>query len=160
VGSPSEAPNGSKVGPQSLDEVFDQMRDEVSHGSDEEAAAEQYSLGVTYKELGMEEEAIQAFEAAAHSPRQRFEAASALGHLYLERGTIATAVEWFLRAAEAPAPSPDAGYELLYNLADTLEKAGDHARALAIFVEIEAETGGFRDVARRVDRLSKVQAKG
>jgi tetratricopeptide (TPR) repeat protein len=155
-----EAPNGAKAEPQSLDDVFDQMRDEVSRGPDEEAAAEQYSLGVTYKELGMEEEAIQAFEAAVHSPRQRFEAASALGHLYLERGTTATAVEWFLRAAEAPAPSPDAGYELLYNLAETLEKAGDQARALAIFVEIEAETGGFRDVAHRVDRLSKLQAKG
>ena len=157
---PAEAETGDKAGPHSLDEVFDQMRDEVGREPEEEAAAEQFGLGLTYKELGMEEEAIQAFEAAVHSPRQRFEAASALGHLYLERGSTATAVEWFLRAAEAPAPSPDAGYELLYNLAETLEKAGDHARALAIFVEIEAETGGFRDVASRVDRLSKVQAKG
>ena len=159
-GLPAEAPAGAKAGAGSLDQVFQQMRDEVGHGPEEEAAAEQYGLGLTYKELGMEEEAIQAFEAASRSPRQRFEAASTLGHLYMERGETTTAIEWFLRAAEAPASSPDAGYELLYNLAETLEKTGDHARALAIFVELEAESGGYRDVASRVDRLSKVQAKG
>jgi tetratricopeptide (TPR) repeat protein len=159
TGQPAEAPRGAKAGPQSLDQVFEQMRDEAGRGADE-AAAEQFGLGLTYKELGMEDEAIQAFEVAARSPRQRFEAASALGQLYLDRGDTSPAIEWFLRAAEAPASSPDAGYALLYNLADTLEKARDHARALAIFVELEAESGGYRDVASRVDRLSKVQAKG
>jgi hypothetical protein len=49
---------------------------------------------------------------------------------------------------------------LLYSLAETLEQANDHARALAIFVELEAESGGYRDAASRVERLSKVQAKG
>jgi tetratricopeptide (TPR) repeat protein len=157
-GAPGAA--GAAGTPQSLDQVFEQMRDEAGRGAEEEAAAEQFGLGLTYKELGMEDEAIQAFEVAARSPRQRFEAASALGQLYLERGDTGPAIEWFLRAAEAPASSPDAGYALLYNLADTLEKARDHARALAIFVELEAESGGYRDVASRVDRLSKVQAKG
>jgi lipopolysaccharide biosynthesis regulator YciM len=97
---------------------------------------------------------------AARSPRQRFEAASALGQLYLDRGDTGPAIEWFLRAAEAPASSPESGYALLYSLAETLEHANDHARALAIFVELEAESGGYRDAASRVERLSKVQAKG
>ena len=86
----SEAASAAPSAPQSLDQVFQQMRDEAGHGSAEEAAAEQYTLGLTYKELGMEDEAIQAFEAATSSPRQRFEAAAALGQLYLERGETAT----------------------------------------------------------------------
>ena len=64
------------------------------------------------------------------------------------------------RAAEAPAPTPDAGRALLYDLAQTLEAAGESARALAVFVELESESGGYRDVAGRIDRLSKVQARG
>jgi hypothetical protein len=68
-------------------------------------------------------------------------------------------VEWFERAAEAPAPTPDAGRALLYDLASTLETAGDGSRALAVFVELEAESGGYRDVARRIDQLSRVQAR-
>jgi lipopolysaccharide biosynthesis regulator YciM len=108
----------------------------------------------------MVDEAITALEEAARSPRQRFEAASMLARLRLERGETTAALEWFERAAEAPAPSADAGNALLYDLAETLEKAGEHARALAIFLELEAESGGYRDVASRIDRLSKVQAKG
>jgi tetratricopeptide (TPR) repeat protein len=146
--------------PRSLEQVFTEIRDEVGNSADEEAAAEQFGLAVTYKDLGMVDEAIAALEEAARSPRQRFEAASMLGHLLSERGQLGTAIEWFERATEVPPPTPDAGYALLYDLAETLEKAGEQARALAIFVELEAESGGYRDVANRINRLSKVQAKG
>jgi tetratricopeptide (TPR) repeat protein len=146
--------------PASLDDVFTQMREEAAQMPDEEAAAEQFGLAVTYKDLGMVDEAIAALQEAARSPRQRFEAASMLGGLLLERKDAAGAIRWFERAAEVPPPSADAGNALLYDLADALEKGGEHARALALFVELEAESGGYRDVAHRIDRLSKVQAKG
>jgi tetratricopeptide (TPR) repeat protein len=148
------------VSPESLDDVFSQMRDEVGHAPDEEAAAEQFGLAVTYKDLGMIDEAIASLQEAARSPRQRFDAASMLGTILIERNDAAGAVEWFERAAGVPAPTPDAGNALLYDLANALEKVGEPARALALFVELEAESGGYRDVAGRIDRLSKVQAKG
>lgn len=159
---PSRATSNAEGGSnsRSLDRVFSQMRDEVGQSSDEEAAAEQFGLAVTYKDLGMIDEAITALEEAARSPRQRFDAASMLARLLLDRHQAAEAVEWFERAAEAPAPSDEAGRALLYDLADTLEKAGEPSRAMAIFVELEAENGGYRDAAKRIDRLSKVQAKG
>jgi tetratricopeptide (TPR) repeat protein len=145
--------------PRSLDQVFSELRDEVSQGPDEEAAAEQFALAVTYQDLGMVDDAIEALQQAARSPRQRFEAGSLLGRLYRERGEAAQAVEWFERAAEAPPTSADAGRTLLYDLADTLESVGEHSRALAVFVELEAESNGFRDVTKRIDRLSTIQAK-
>ncbi len=153
IAAPGEATPG---GPESLDE-FEQMREEVSSSSAEEAAAEQYGLALTYRELGMIDDAIQALHAAAKSPRQRFEAASLLATLYLERDEVPTAIDWFARGAEAPAPTATAGRALLYAFAETLEKAGHHARALAVFVELEAEAGGYRDVAYRILRLSKLQ---
>jgi tetratricopeptide (TPR) repeat protein len=146
--------------PRSLDQVFRGMRDESNRASSEEAAAEQYRLALTYHEMGMADDAIKALEAAARSPRQRFDSASMLGRLYLERKDIAHAIEWLERAAEAPAPTPDAGRALLYDLAKTLESVGEHSRALAVFVELESESGGYRDVAGQIERLSKVQARG
>jgi lipopolysaccharide biosynthesis regulator YciM len=139
--------------------VFTQRREDVAQSSEEEAAAEQYALAVTYKELGMVDEAMTALEEAARSPRQRFEAASMLARLRLDHGDVDSAIEWFDRAAEAPAPTADAGHALLYDLAETLEKAGVRDRALVVFVELEAESGGYRDVAARIKRLSKAQAK-
>jgi tetratricopeptide (TPR) repeat protein len=155
----SGASAGAGTG-RSLDQVFQEMRDDVGRDSAEEAAAEQYRLALTYKDLGMTEEAVAALEGAARSPRQRFDACSLLGRLYVESNDPARAIEWFERAAEAPAPTPDAGRALLYGLAETLERTGEHARALAVFVELESESGGYRDVAGRIERLSKVQTKG
>ena len=144
----------------SLDQVFRGMRDESSRASSEEAAAEQFRLAVTYHEMGMPEDAVKALEAAAKSPRQRFDAASMLGRLYLERSDTVHAIEWLERAAEAPAPTPDAGRALLYDLAKALESAGEQTRALAVFVELESESRGYRDVSGQIERLSKVQARG
>ena len=146
--------------PRSLDQVFRGMRDDSSRASSEEAAAEQYRLALTYHEMGMADDAIKALEVAARSPRQRFDAASMLGRLYLERNDPSHAIEWLERAAEAPAPTPDAGRALLYDLATTLESVGEKSRALAVFVELESESGGYRDVAGQIERLSKVQARG
>ncbi|MEZ5284003.1 MAG: tetratricopeptide repeat protein [Vicinamibacterales bacterium] len=103
-------------------------------------AAEQYRLALTYHEMGMAEDAMTALEQAAKSPRQRFDAASMLGRLHLEQDKADKAVEWFERAAEAPAPTPDAGRALSV-------RSGQHARnhwkrrpaRSAIFAELEAE---------------------
>ena len=146
--------------PRSLDQVFRGIRDDSSRQSNEEAAAEAYRLALTYHEMDMTDDAIKALEMATRSPRQRFDAASMLGRLYLERKDIEHAIEWLERAAEAPAPTPDAGRALLYDLAKVLESKGEHSRALAVFVELEAESGGYRDVDEQIERLSKVQARG
>jgi len=150
----------SAPAPRSLDQVFRGLRDESNRQSAEEAAAEQYRLALTYHEMGMTEDAMKALEGATRSPRQRFDAASMLGRLYLERKDMEHAIEWLERAAEAPAPTADAGRSLLYDLAKTLELVGESSRALAVFVELESESGGYRDVSGHIDRLSKVQARG
>ncbi len=158
---PAPAPPAPQApAPRSLDQVFRGLRDEASRQSAEEGAAEQYRLALTYRDMGMMEDAVKALEAAARSPRQRFDAASMLGRLYLDSKDMPQAIEWLERAAEAPAPTADAGRALLYDLAETLETMGESSRALAVFVELESESGGYRDVAGRIDRLSKVQARG
>ena len=81
----------------------------------------------------------------------------------LERGCLSVfvqAVEWFEKAAQAPAPTAQEGHDLLYDLADALEKEGEIARALAVALELQADAGDYRDVAARIDRLTKVQARG
>ena len=83
-----------------------------------------------------------------------------LGRLYLQRQDPAKAVEWLERAAEAPAPTADGGRELLYDLGATLESIGEVSRALAVFMELQADAGDYRDVGARVDHLARVQTGG
>ena len=90
-------------------------------------------------------------------PLLRFRAAAQLGRIYIEGGDITTGVEWFERAAEAPAPTPDEGYAVLYELAAALETQGESARALAILMELDADAGGYRDVRDRIAQLTRAQ---
>jgi len=146
--------------PEELAKAFKDFHSEVSRRDGSDEAAQHLKLARTYLEMGMSEEAIGALETAAASPRHRFEAGALLARLYRTRQDLRRAIEWFERAAEAPAPAAEAGRELLYELGSTLELSGDTSRALAVFLELHADAGGYRDVAARVDRLGRVQTGG
>jgi hypothetical protein len=144
----------------SLDDAFQDFRSEVSRQSGSHEAGEQMTLAKTYLEMGMVDEALAALTEAARAPAYRFEAGSLLGRLYQKKNDLAHAAEWLERAAEAPAPSAGEGRELLYELGAILETVGETARALAVFLELQAEAGEYRDVAARVERLARVQTGG
>ena len=83
-----------------------------------------------------------------------------LGRMYKDSGDLPQAIEWLTRAAEAAAPAAEDGRALLYDLAVTLEAAGESLAALAVFLELQAEAGDYRDAAERAERLARVQAGG
>jgi tetratricopeptide (TPR) repeat protein len=131
----------------------------VTHSTSESADGD-YRLGLSLYEAGRVEEAQVRLESASRIPRSRFLAASLLGRILRDQGAAAQAIEWFERAAQAPAPTRDQGHQLLFDLAQALEAAGETARALAICMELQADAGNYRDVAARIDRLANVRARG
>ena len=153
----SEA-EGSGTGEES--DSFQDFRQEVSRQSGSDQSAQHMTLGRTYLEMGMPDEALGSLQIASRSPRFRFEAASLLGRIFMERADTAQAIEWLERAAEAPAPSAQEGRALLYDLGTLVEQSGETARALAIFLELQSEAGEYRDVAERVERLARVETGG
>jgi len=156
ISSPPAAP-----GPASdLDTVFTQLRDEASRRSATDVAEGEYRRAMVLREAGDVDGCLVALEAASRAPKLRFATASLLARLYVERGQTAQAIEWFEKAAQAPAPTPDELHQLLYDLAAALESVGEVARSLAVSMELQADAGAYRDVAARIDRLAKAQARG
>lgn len=146
--------------PAGLDAVFNDFRSELSKQADASEAAEYLGLAKTYLDMGMSDEAIDALKTAARAPSHRFEAASLLGRLLLKQNDLPNAIEWLGRAAQAPAPGINEGRELLYDLASSLDAAGETARALEVFLELQTNAGDYRDVPARIERLARVQAGG
>jgi tetratricopeptide (TPR) repeat protein len=142
-----------------LDEVFRDFRDEVSRQTAADEAEQHYKVAMTYREMGMLDDAVRELELAARAPRLRFEAASSLARLVRDRGDVPSAIDWFERAAEAPAPTPEAGRALLYELGQALENCGEVARALAVYLELQADAGDYADLKPRIERLSRVQTE-
>ena len=144
---------------ENIEEVFEEIRAGVED-DDAEFAAQYLKLAGTYIEMGMLDDAVSSLKTAVKSPVHRFEAASMLGRLYMRRGETPQAIEWLEHAAEEPAPTPQDGRALLYDLGILLDQAGETARALAVFLELQADAGDYRDVPARIDRLARVQSGG
>ncbi len=146
--------------PPGFDELFGAARGESEPAGGIEAAALQLAEGQALLRAGRVSQARRALESAVRSPAVRFDAAALLGRIARDSGDPTSAVEWFERAAEAPSVSPTAGQALLYELGDTLEALGERARALAVFLELQASAPEYRDVARRVDWLTGSRTSG
>ena len=152
-----EAPATVEEPAPDLEDVFAQMRAKSAREQQASAALAQYDQATQLIEQGLDKEAIAALEAASRVPMMRFRAATRLGRLLIDRGDLNDGVEWLERAAEAPPPSPEEGYDLLYELAGALEAQGESARALAILMELDSESDGYRDVRTRIVYLSRAQ---
>jgi lipopolysaccharide biosynthesis regulator YciM len=135
-------------------------RDDAARRSALERFEQDFKRGMVLLRAGDLDEAVAALQSASQAPRLRFATAIVLGRIHRDRGAVERAIEWFEQAAQAPAPTPEEGYQLLYELAELLEGAGETARALAVCLELQADAGEYRDVSQRIDRLVRVQARG
>lgn len=141
-----------------LERVFEDFREEASRTGTGDAAGRHLRQAMTDYDAGRLDEAVQAAQKAVRSPRHRFESAVLLARIHRGRGKTQEAIEWFERAAQAHAPNPAAGRDLLYELGHLLAETGETARALAVFLELQADAPGYRDVGAEIERLTQKTA--
>jgi tetratricopeptide (TPR) repeat protein len=146
--------------PTDLDNVFGNMREQASKRTGLDDAEKEYKRGLALRAAGDIDGCIKALETASRAPKLRFATAWLIARLYRDRGMVGPTLEWLERAAQAPASTSDDSHQVLYELAEALESVGETARALAVCLELQAEAGDYKDVAARIDRLSKVQTRG
>ena len=142
-----------------LDDVFGGMRDQARRSGLDDAEKE-YKRGLALRKAGDIDGCLEALQKASRAPKLRFATSWLIARLYRDRDMMPQALEWLERASQAPASNADDGHQVLYELADGLETVGEVARALAICMELESDVSGYRDVAQRIDRLTKVQTGG
>jgi len=143
-----------------LDSVFGTMRTQSAKRSGLDDAEKEYKRGLALRKAGDIDGCIEAFEKASRAPKLRFMTSWLIARLYRDRDMMPKTVEWLERASQAPAPTKDESHQLLFELAEALEKVGEMARALAVCMELQSDAGEYRDVEARIERLTKVQAGG
>ena len=102
---------------------------------------------------------VAALEATARDAGTRFMAATALGRHYIRQGDVGTGIQWLERAAEATPASREEAFSALYDLADALESLGESPRALAVLIDLDLDSDGYRDGRARIDRLMAAQTR-
>ena len=146
---------GARKAGSDLERVFEDFREEASRVGGGDAAGKHLRQAIADLDAGRVDEAVQAAQKAVRSPRHRFEAAVLLARVHRDRGKTQEAIEWFERAAQAHAPNAAAGRDLLYELGHLLAEAGETARALAVFLELQADAPDYRDVGPEIERLTQ-----
>jgi tetratricopeptide (TPR) repeat protein len=144
--------------PGGLDGFFGDLREQ--HGRDLEgvSAALAYDQASEHFNRGETDAAAACLKTAARDPMFRFRAASMLALIARDGDRAAEAIEWLEMASQAPAPTAEASHGLLYELGGLLESTGEEARALAVYIELQAAAPGYRDVGDRVAGLTRRQS--
>jgi tetratricopeptide (TPR) repeat protein len=114
-----------------------------------------YDLGVAYREMGLLEQAVEAFNTAAQDPAFGARCAEMVGRCLLDQGRFDEAVEEFTRALEQGRVGPEMAADLRYQLGLAQEAAGRLDLALAEFERVYAAQSNYPDVALKIRVLRK-----
>jgi tetratricopeptide (TPR) repeat protein len=156
VAAPEPVPTASPDDALPLETFFEELRGKVARDQ-ELRARELLDRGLEQLADNKMAEAIASFEEASRMPAMRFEASAHLARIFLARSDLQAAVDWMERALEAPAPAPEDRLEIMYDLADALARQGESSRAMALFMEVDSESSGYRDVRERIAHLSHTE---
>src|SRR5262249_41270576 len=83
-----------------------------------------YDLGMAYREMGLLEQAIEAFRQAGGDPGFAQRCAEMIGRCMLDQGNFEEAAQEFTRALDLPGLSPEGALDLRFQLGLAHEAAG------------------------------------
>jgi tetratricopeptide (TPR) repeat protein len=118
-------------------------------------AQSHYDLGMTYREMGLADQAVERFRSAAQDPAFAERAAEMIGRTLLDQGRFDEAAEEFARGLETLPGTADNGVGLRYHLGLAHEVAGRAAEALAEFERVYALQPNYPDVAQKIRVLRR-----
>jgi tetratricopeptide (TPR) repeat protein len=163
VKSPQPKTPGAGIDP-GLAAIFDEFREAVEEDVDEEAGSDfdtHYQMGLAYREMGLLDQAVEEFQAAAGQAAPgdgtpRFlQCCNMLGHCFMEKGMPRPAALWFKRGLEVPGHTEDEYQAMRYDLGTAYERMGDNGRAIEVLSEVYAIDVSYRGVAERLRELQK-----
>jgi tetratricopeptide (TPR) repeat protein len=157
---PHPATSGSAAGVD-LAEMFGELKHELegdSNSADEDPETH-YNLGVAFREMGLLDEALGEFQKVCQSVErgkpfpQLMQAYTWLAQCFLDKGVPEAAVRWYEKALTLPNLDQETRTALHYELASSLESAGNRPAALNNFLEVYGSNIDYRDVGERIRAL-------
>ena len=111
-----------------------------------------YDLGLAYKEMGLMDEAIKAFDKALRAPGREVGCRVMIGLCHREQNNHSESIHQFKQGLHA-SPSERERQSLYYEIACTYEMIGDLGEALYYFEMVLKRDPNFADVNTRVMHL-------
>jgi tetratricopeptide (TPR) repeat protein len=146
-----ELPANHEASSSELEHVIDSFREQMSRALEGDGEA-RYDLGVAYYEMGLYNEALAEFEAAARAPGLEVRSLEMLASCLLQQGRHSELVELLVPVLAADGHTPRGRLGLQYALGLACEALGDLAQARRHFEEVAQVDSDFKDVQARLQR--------
>jgi tetratricopeptide (TPR) repeat protein len=119
---------------------------------DESDADTHYDLGLAYKEMGLHDEAIKAFEKVIRAPGREVQCRVMIGMCHREMNNPNEAIHEFKQGLHANASERER-LSLYYEIGITYEAMGDYGEALYYYEAVLKRDPNFADSAQRADSI-------
>jgi tetratricopeptide (TPR) repeat protein len=136
-------------------EMLEKFKAGVARSVDDEDFDSHYDLGIAFWEMGLVDEAINAFQKATRGSGYRVRASEALGECFLEKGQPGVAATILDRIVSEHGLDDDALVGVFYLLGRASEELDKPAETASYYQRVIAVNMGFRDAARRLALLAK-----
>ena len=143
-------------GEENIDYLLEQFKEKIFENISTEDFSSHYDLGLSYKEMGLIDEAINEFKIAMRGERERLKSLEMLGLCYEDKGELKTAELIYKRAIEKETQKdPVKMLAFHYHLGDIYARQGKLKEAIKEFKEIVEIDPEFGDVKEKIKQLSK-----
>jgi tetratricopeptide (TPR) repeat protein len=150
-----EEPTGDEE--KDFHEMLARFRQGIDENIEETDFQSHYDLGVAFKEMGLLDEAIAAFQKALPAPEGKLKTSEALGICFFDKKAFVVAESVLRRALEFGAASEHERLGVYYWLGRALEAQGKRAEAREQYGHVSAVDIRFADVGERVKALAKAK---
>lgn len=134
-----------------FDDMLVGFRAEAAGTSGEADPAEHVELGLALRQMGLLDDAIREFQAAARASSPPVRALELMGRCFLEKGLHGVAVRVLNRALRLPGHQDHELLGVLYQLGVAHQEMEEHREALDCYERVFSVDIDFRDVARRME---------
>lgn len=146
---PTAMPDQQQGQMHQLEDVIETFRDQMAKALGDDAAA-RYDLGVAYYEMGLYNEALREFDAAARDERYREQCLEMMAACLAMQGRHSEIVD--MLSPVVSASEPNVGLGLRYSMGVAYEALGQREEARHHFVQIAQIDSTYRDVQARLMR--------
>jgi len=138
-----------------FEEMLEKFKLGISRSVEETDFDSHYDLGIAFREMGLVDEAITAFQKATRGGGYRIRASEALGECFIEKEQPAVAATVLDRIVAESGLNDDALVGVFYLLGRAAEEMDKPEKAAGYYQRVIAVDTGFRDAAERLSSLTK-----
>ena len=137
----------------SVEDVFKEFKREEVETISEEDAETHYDLGIAYREMGLMDEAVNAFKVAKRSKGKRIACHMMMGLCQLDQGNHIEAISQFKKGLYVEGVTDSEAISLYYELGRSHEHLDDPREALYYYDKVAKQDPRFRDVTTRIAEI-------